>query len=221
LGGTLTTQTAANGNRSLGEVHDEIRTHIRNHDAKQLAATLSSQLIGAIIRINGLNLRARWKFDTQEPEDLSLYADSLPKLVAVGMRIPSTWAHDKLRIPLPEEGEDVLEAPKPEPMPAHGAAIKESLTTGRHVALAASDAPRFTPQQQAIEDMADGLLGALSSPVPAERIHSAIRAASDPEDLERRLAALLTKTSAREFQTILSRALFAADVLGYVHAEGK
>ena len=47
-------------------------------------------------------------FDTQLPEDLTVYSDSLPKLVEIGMKIPLSWAQEKLAIPLASEDEPVL-----------------------------------------------------------------------------------------------------------------
>ncbi|RQW77526.1 MAG: DUF935 family protein [Methylococcus sp.] len=68
-------------------------------------------MVGAILAVNRLGLATPvWRFDTQEPEDLTLYADALPKLAAIGLRIPEAWARDKLKIPEPEGNEPVLAA---------------------------------------------------------------------------------------------------------------
>ncbi len=47
-------------------------------------------------------------------EDIAQYAEALPKLAGVGMKIPRAWAHDKLRIPEPDGKEDILSVPRPE-----------------------------------------------------------------------------------------------------------
>lgn len=113
LGGTLTSSTGANGNRSLGDVHNEVRLDIRDDDATQLDQTLSSYLVYPMAILNGLfadNRCPSWVSDTQEPDDLALYADALPKLAAAGVKIPARYANLKLKIPEPEEGEDILGA---------------------------------------------------------------------------------------------------------------
>jgi phage gp29-like protein len=93
-------------------VHQDIALHLRDSDAKQLANTITRQLISPLLSINrGLvdNRRCpRMVFDTQEPEDLQLMSDAVPKLVGMGMRIPLTWAHAKLKIPTAAAGELVL-----------------------------------------------------------------------------------------------------------------
>jgi phage gp29-like protein len=56
----------------------------------------------------------RWTFDTSQGEDIKNYAEALPKLVGVGMRIPTAWAQGKLKIPLPEdEKEEILTVASP------------------------------------------------------------------------------------------------------------
>ena len=208
LGGTLTSDTGRNGNYATASIHDEVRNEIRDHDAKQIAETLTNQLIGAIIAVNGLNFSCKWTFDTQQSADLALCADAFPKLVAMGLKIPASYFYDKLKIPMPEAGEEVISAPV-----APTAAPTPALS-----ALAALPKPMFTPQQQVIEDLADSLLNAQGSPINSDLIASAIRAATDPQDLEERLAAILVDTDTSEFSDTLAKALFAADVMGYVHA---
>lgn len=225
LGGTLTSQadgkTATN---ALGNVHQDVRDDIRNSDCRQLAGTLTRDLIYPLLALNkggldGLRRCPRFVFDTGEAEDLAQYADSLPKLVSIGMKIPARYAHDKLKIPEPEGDEPILSrvegpilstasnSPATPPEPAVAAATAKPLLL-----------PVFTPKQKAVEDLGDQLLAQLGSPINTDLIQAAIKAAKDPEDLEHRLAALMTGADYSEWQHVLSHALFAADVLGYVHA---
>ncbi len=210
LGGTLTSDSGKNGNYATASVHDQVRNEIRDHDAKQIAETLTKQLLGAIIAVNGLNLHCKWVFDTQQSADLALTADAIPKLVAAGFKIPASYLYDKLKIPMPEDGEEILAAPQaalPAPAPTKLTALAGDIQQ-----------PVFTADQQAIEDLADGVLNALSSPINPAVIASAIRAAKDPQDLEVRLAAALLGLDSTDFNKTLEQALFAADVMGYAHA---
>jgi len=114
LGGTLTSSTGANGNRSLGDIHNEVRLDIRDDDVTQLDKTLSSYLVYPMAMLNGLfadNRCPTWVSDTQEPDDLALFADALPKLAAAGAQIPVSYVNLKLKIPMPEDGEAVLGSP--------------------------------------------------------------------------------------------------------------
>jgi phage gp29-like protein len=120
LGGTLTSSTGANGNRSLGDVHNEVRLDIRDDDATQLDQTLSSYLVYPMAMLNGLfadNRCPSFVSDTQEPDDLQLYSEALPKLAGIGMRIPAHYAHSKLKIPEAEGDEPVLQVSNAKPVP--------------------------------------------------------------------------------------------------------
>jgi len=218
LGGTLTSQAdGKTSTNALGTVHQDAFTAIRDNDCRQIAGTLTRDIIYPLLALNkgGLdNLRRcpRFVFDTGEAEDLALYADGLPKLVSIGMKIPARYAHDKLKIPEPEGDEPVLSAttntnvPTVPTPPIAAATVKPLLL------------PVFTPQQRAVEGLGDQLPAQLGSPINSDLILAAIKAAKDPEDLEQRLAALMTGADNGDWQQTLSHALFAADVLGYVHA---
>jgi phage gp29-like protein len=223
LGGTLTSQAdGATSTNALGKVHDDSRMLIRDHDAKQMAATLTSQLFGAIIQVNGLAMRPpRFVFDIEEGEDLAVYADALPKLVGAGMIIPEKWAHDKLKIPQPEGGEPVLKVTQAASAPAANQPGQPTGLSAGHVCLAAGDGTKFTPEQMAIEKLADEMLLNMKSPIESAAIKSAILSAKSPEDLEIRLAVVLEKADTSVFQDVLAKCLFTADVMGYAHAGQK
>lgn len=224
LGGTLTSQAdGKTSTNALGNVHQEVRADIRNADCRQVGGTLTRDVIFPLLVLNkggidSLRRCPRFVFDTGEAEDLELFADSLPKLVSIGMRIPARYAHDKLKIPEPEGDEAVLTtAASDAPTPPGKAPVAPA---ARVAAASVGDvAPVvFTPEQQAVEGLGDQLLAQLGSPVNVELIQAAIRAAKDPDDLEQRLAVLMAGAAVEDFAQTLAQALFAADVLGYVHA---
>jgi phage gp29-like protein len=119
LGQTLTASEGQNGTQALGQVHNEVRMDIRNADARQIAGTITTQLIRplALLNLPGVDPRRLpvFQFDTGEPEDLAQYAQHLPALARAGLRIGRKWAQDKLRIPEPTEGEDLLAGAQPAP----------------------------------------------------------------------------------------------------------
>ena len=119
LGATLTSDSGKNGNYATAKIHNEVRYQIRDHDAQQIAETLNKQLLSPIITVNGWTIRAKWEFDTQEGEDLQAYAEAIPKLVATGFKIPASYLYDKLKIPMPEGGEEVLSVSAPVSVPSN------------------------------------------------------------------------------------------------------
>jgi phage gp29-like protein len=228
-GGTLNSgQQGSQGNYASAGAIDEKFYMIRNHDAKQFSETLTTKLLGSIIKLNGLNIRPKWEFDTQEPEDLALYADALPKLVSIGFKIPVDWAQDKLKVPIPEDGEEILATVQPPqlaglnpPTDAQGKPMPIPMKPGKQEGLAAIlNEPKaaFTPKQQVIEDLGTAAIKAAGNPLDTQLIRQAIMAATGPEDLEQRLAVLMREADSAEFSRVMEKSLMIADVIGFVHA---
>ncbi len=134
VGSTLTSSGGATGLGSgLANVHNEVRLDIRDSDAKQLAGTLTRDLVYPLLAVNkgwaDMRRTPRFVFNTVQAEDMAAYADALPKLVAIGVQVPKTYANDKLRIPVPKDGEAVLGmvgAPSP-PVPKQQSAAPAAL----------------------------------------------------------------------------------------------
>jgi phage gp29-like protein len=127
LGQTLSSGEGEHGTQALGTVHERVRLEIRESDARQVASTITRQLLVplGLINIPGFDPRRapRFELDLGEAEDIAAMADALPKLVSVGMRIPEAWAREKLRIPAAQDGEPLLApaATSPAAEPADGA----------------------------------------------------------------------------------------------------
>lgn len=121
LGQTLSAEAKSTGMGSgVANLQSEVRDDLKHSDARQLAATLTRDLVYPILALNaagldGLRRCPRLQFDLTEAEDVTAYAEALPKLVGVGMQIPRKWAHAKLCIPEPGDGEAVLGTPVPTP----------------------------------------------------------------------------------------------------------
>ncbi len=113
LGGTLTTNAQNTGlGSNLGDIHNEVRHDLRDSDARQIAGTLTRDLVWPMVALNlpGIapNRSPKFVFETQEPEDIKLMSEALPELVDIGMQITPKWAHERLQIPMAEAGEAVL-----------------------------------------------------------------------------------------------------------------
>lgn len=127
LGQTLSASEGNKGSHALGQVHNEVRMDIRNADARLYETSFNRQVIAQLVVLNaaveGGVRPPRLVLDTGESEDLAAYADNLPKLAKAGLRIGRKWVHEKLRIPEPEAGEEVLEVAEPPPaLPLPGSA---------------------------------------------------------------------------------------------------
>jgi hypothetical protein len=83
---------------------------------------------------------------------------------------------------------------------------------------AGAGGPRFTREQQAVEELVASAADNLPSPIDPEAIRNAIRAAKDPDDLIDRLGVLFADADKFTFARIIERALFASHVMGFAHA---
>ncbi|MFO1417255.1 MAG: DUF935 domain-containing protein [Methylotetracoccus sp.] len=245
LGGTLTAQPGEVGSRSLGEVHNEVRVEIRNHDARQIAASLTRHLIYPLCALNGQAVDPRrcprFVFDTGEPEDLKLYAESLPKLVDYGARIPVRWMQEKLRIPEPEGAEPIMESktapainpldpntpqpppkPKQEPQPA---AARAALPHDHECPACAAAASAGIDTPDALDGLRELALDGWepqTRPVThplVQALHDAIANGETLEQFRARVEQLLAEMDPAALAEMLARASFMARAAGDVNVD--
>jgi len=217
LGSTLTTDTKGVGSQALGEIHNEVRLDIRDSDARQIAGTLTRQLLAPLAVLNAgvtdAGLLPRFVFDTACPEDLEKLANSLPKLASV-MRIPATWAHERAGIPMPEGGEPVLGAPSDAGKDAGSDTAPEPATA----ALAATpgeDGASGYPDQDAVDaaTVPDATLTALARDLLAPLLAEATSGTS-PEALLGKLAEVYPRMDTAALEELCARVLFVGELWG-------
>ncbi|NDP58015.1 MAG: DUF935 domain-containing protein [Oxalobacteraceae bacterium] len=128
LGGTLTSQAdGKSSTNALGNVHNEVRHDLLESDARQVAATITRDLLYPLLALNRGNVDPRrlprLVFDVSETEDFTAFSSALPNLVDIGTPVPVSWVQRKLGIPAPVKDEPVLvrvsRAPAPTGLTAH------------------------------------------------------------------------------------------------------
>lgn len=223
LGQTLTTDAGGSSGKSgsfaLGKVHNEVRHDRRNADLRLITRTIQHQ-VDALWTLNGFPGKAP-KFVFQDDTGLQTdRAERDSKLFSTG-KVKPTLAYLE-RVYDFEPGDlEIVEAPDMTGNTVEEEVGEEGGTGKKKGELkAARGAARFTSEQQAVEDLIENAARQLSSPVDPAAIKNAIRAAKDPDDLAERLAILFADSDRVSFGRVLERCLFAADVMGYAHAEG-
>ncbi|MEI7036446.1 DUF935 domain-containing protein [Fulvimonas yonginensis] len=215
LGGTLTSQAdGKTSTNALGKVHDDVRKDLRDGDAKQIATTLSRDLIYPIAVLNGLadNIRRapRMMFPVEETEDITAYSTALPALVSIGMKIPRKWAQERLGIPEPEaDDEDLLQAAKPAAPTNHVAGEDPAAT-----AAATAQLPG-TPQDPPAR-MVDQLDKTVSPVIAGwlEQIRALANQAESLDQLREGLMELLPDLSLDDYAEAMRQGLAAAALAG-------
>lgn len=241
LGQTLT--SGADGKSStnaLGQVHNEVRMDLLVSDAKQVAQTITQQIILPYLQINvdpniALYRVPYFEFDTKKYEDLSVFADAIPKLVSVGVQIPERWARDKIGIPEAQDGEVVLKAVqsnfnpdlktpgKSTALSAHvvGCQCAGCLGKGAHVALSAGN------KDATEQDLLDSLLDDGMTQVDfnqqldpmVQKAVAVLSACNSYEEAGDKLAELYPELTSDAHERYLTSALFLADLLGATNAD--
>ncbi|UNM95677.1 DUF935 family protein [Ignatzschineria rhizosphaerae] len=219
LGGTLTSQAdGVTSTNALGTVHDGGRKEIMHSDIAALEPTITRDLIIPMWVMNAGSYSRptrypRFEIDTSEPEDLAYYATALPAFVGMGLRIPKSWAHDKLQIPEAAEDEEILskpEAPAYDPYSGMGFA-----------GLSAQKVEtRFTPGQNKIEDGINGFSPeAFNKAIDPliEPIAEAVRAGG-LENAKEMIAELYADLDTTEMEEMLVKAIFVSELLGGANA---
>ena len=213
LGATLTSGAdGAASTNALGNVHNEVRKDLRDSDLRQINATLTRDLVYAVAALNGLAPEGprrcpQFQLNAQEREDLTAYAEALPKLVGIGVQPTVKWAHERLGIPMPQEGEAVLATAAP--------ANPFGAFTAR--AALAAVAPRGgegeAPPPTAMADLlAKGAAPALNGWI--EGIRALVERAESLQDIRDGLEELLPGMTLDQYAQAMAEALAAAQLAG-------
>lgn len=224
LGQTLTSEVGDKGSYAAAQVHNEVRQDKKKADIRLVSGSVQ-RLVNSLWALNGLAGSAP-EFIMADDTGLEITrAERDSKLVQAGvLRLTPQYLLDRYDF---KEGDFEMASPS---APNAGSTRGDDRTippkgpAGRPIQASigfkgAAKPQRFTPDQEALEALADVAVARSASPIPAALVRDAILAASNPEDLAERLAALFAEQDPKEFQTLMEQALFAADVLGYVNTK--
>lgn len=241
LGQTLTASEGKNGTQALGNVHNEVRMDIRAADARLIEQSFTRQLIYPLVLLNqaGVNPKRlpRLSLDTGECEDMAAFAENLPILARSGLKIGVKWAQDKLRIPEPAAGEDVMtggEAPAPgaqageqpsanpgaKPPPKPAPAEETARAALRALQAVLQRGAEAAPPPDLIDDLVaeradqwQPLLGPLMAPLLAQ-LEQAVAAGESLAAFAARMPELVRLMDAQAVTQDLARAAFSARLAG-------
>lgn len=110
LGQTLTSEAGNRGSQALGKVHADVLSGRKKTLLNWAVKVLNQQLIPAICRQNFGDTRSMPYFVSADgdEEDAKSVADTFEVLLRSGIPIPRQFAYNRLGIPAPAEGDDVI-----------------------------------------------------------------------------------------------------------------
>lgn len=218
LGQTLTTDTTGGtGTYAAGSVHNEVRLDLRDADVSALEKVLVRDFVRPLVGFNlGWESRRlpRIEADTSEPADLEAKSRTYGNLVKlIGLPIGAAHCYEVFQIPAPQKGEalvgQVVGAPPAVPLRRGVPVGAKSLSVGG-----------FTPDQQAIEGLADtsiadaaGAVGTLVDPLVA-----IVQEATDFDNMRDRILAAYVDLDPSALENLMARAMFMAELAGRAQA---
>ena len=215
LGQTATTEGTA-GKLGNEDAQENVREDLVKADARQVSNTINRDLVRPFIDLNFGPQEAypRLLLFVPEPEDIAQLTSSLKELVPLGLKVEQSVVRDKLGLPDPEEGAELLGAPAPAPPERKGqddAQAANALAGLFRIALNRHgvDEPELdeieAAELAAWEEQMEPVIGPL---------RELVESAQSVEELERGLAKALGQMDVSRLTRALATATFKARGLG-------
>lgn len=216
LGQTLTSDSGDKGSGSyaLGNVHNDVRGDLTRADAKALGRTVSQQILRPWVGFN-----YGWEAPMpaaapiyEEPEDLEAVG-KVYTVLADMIDISQEHVSDRFKVPLMKKGETPLKSkkntPAKGPAPVSEAALK-------HVLKAQTAPGRFTPEQQALEGLADQVMAEAAGALAGQQaaVMQVIAAAGSYQQCINGLLELYPEMDMEAFSDLVARALTNSELFG-------
>lgn len=203
LGQTLTSGTDGSGSRALGDVHLEVQNSKYKADVRMIMPTIQA-IINALCDINGWE---RHRVIIGEEKSLEEpKADRDVKLKNAGAVLTPQYFKREYGL---EDG-DVIEQ--------NHIGFNQFTALPRQAFNFKASANKLSPEQQEVEELTDGQ-DELQLLKP-DQVKELVFKSDSPESLAYNLMQLIPDATQTQFTANLDQALYAADVLGYVTAQG-
>ena len=226
LGQTMTTDDGSS--LAQARVHEEVRGDILRADARQLAASISRDLIRPLVALNfGADAAApRLSLPVVEAEDIKTWAETVAVFVDRGLPVSRRQVRDKLGLDEPEGEKDALtigtDAAK---HPENTNAGEVETAARRHEPGCPCCAGRGLAAAQPADEEMDGIDELVEAALPQlgeddplrPMVQPLLRAAADAEDYEdfrRRLEKAVARMDDRALIARLGELGFIARALG-------
>lgn len=201
------------------QAHEKVRQDIEAADADQLSTTLNRDLVRPLIDLNRGPRKAypRLRIFRADPEDLDGLVERVVKLVPLGLKVERSWMADKVGVPDPDAGAELLTPPGAAPPPAADSAPPPAKATNKLAVASQRDPVAAGDETDALADQV-AELAAPSIAAMVEAIRAAIEESPSLEHAVERLAGLFPGRTPGELEEVLGRAMMVAHLEGAADA---
>lgn len=218
LGQTATTDAIAGGH-AVGQEHRQVQEDIERSDARVLSAILNRDLVRPWIDLEygPQEKYPKLKVGRTEEKNIALVIDGVEKLVPLGLKVQQSEIRDLLGLADPDDGAELLEAPKPAPpaLPGQTALPLPGTTDAARATLhAVNDSQIAVRATDAVDHLADAAEHVVAPGVDA--MINAVRALVNRSHSFAELSAGLEKLQVPKdrFAELMSMAMVMADLSG-------
>ena len=210
LGQTMTADDGSS--QSQATVHNEVREDLRDADAEQLAETLLRDLVIPYINLNWGPRENYPQLFLREPKatDIAIMAEALAKLVPLGLKVEASEVRDRLGFSDPAKDAECLQ-PQGQQLLSQEPSAKNTALNREQVAQ-----DQFTPDQQALEDLADRAIKRAAEMMAAneQQILEAILASNSYEEAMQRVLELYPTLNMDRLATLMEQCFLSAEAHG-------
>ena len=205
LGQTLTSGTDGTGSRALGQVHENVRLDKLKSDMRLITPTLQA-IVNALCVLNNWG-----KYEVvlgEKPKPLNKdQAERDAHLKNAGANLTPQYFQREYGLQDGDIAESTIQ-----PQTQFNALPRRAFSFK-------ADTQKLSSEQQEVEELTDS--EAAVELLNQKQVNELIQSSKSPEDLASNLMQLIPSASQSQFAVNLERALYAADVLGYVTAQGE
>ena len=205
VGQTMSTDDGSS--QAQATIHNEVRIDLLQADAKAESNTLNRYFVRPWCDLNFAPGRPypRLIIDVPEPENTKILIEALEKLVPLGLKVEQSVIRDKLNIPAPAEGAELLGIPPPVATPVLAQATNSEQMPAKLVAM-----PDIVDNQvRTLERTAGGYMDDM-----VEQIKELLDTVSSLEEFRDRLIEAYPAMTTNQLADAIADCLVAASLAG-------
>ncbi len=230
LGQTATTEETP-GKLGAAPEKDKVRQDLLEADAKAVQKTIKQDVFRQLIGFNKgwdqIGLTPSLKLGYEPPSDRFTEAKTLQVAVrAIGLPVGKQYAYEKLGIPAPQDGEEVITPPAvaPRPSPAIGLrsfdSAQDRLRSGQgltaHSVNIDDQALSEKNYQETIDALVDEAMGEAAGKFKGmlEPVMKLIESSASLREIRLELASVYPEMDTAGMEDLLAKAMYLADLAG-------